>query len=220
MRYLFVKKCDCSLDEQKKSVRRLISLCFLLVLFCGALMCIPTEADASLYDRVIRFHVIANSDAEEDQALKLKVRDCVVNKYADKLSGYTSKEVAERELGSYLDEIEHYVNEVIKNEGYAYTCQVRLGSEFYNRTEYESFSMPSGNYTSLRIIIGEGAGKNWWCVLFPPFCTRAAIKETEKVEDEEVFIEAGFTSEQYKIITQTEKPKYRIKFRLLELLFG
>lgn len=220
MRYCFQKKTVVSSNNKKKSVRCLIALCFIMVLFCGFIMCVPTEADAELYDSVIRFHVIANSDTEEDQALKLKVRDAVIGQYSNKLSGYSSKEEAESEMISYTEEIETYVNEFIKQQGFAYICQVTLGQEYYNRTEYDSFSMPSGNYTSLRIIIGEGEGKNWWCVLFPPFCTRAAIKETDAKENEEVFIEAGFTSEQYKIITETDKPKYRLKFRLLELLFG
>ena len=80
--------------------------------------------------------------------------------------------------------------------------------------------MPRGNYTSFRIIIGDGAGKNWWCVLFPPLCTQVAMNTIYTDDMENAFIEAGFTGEQYKIITDTSKPRYRVKFRLLELLFG
>ena len=221
MRYCFCKKKDDSfISRHKCGIRHLIICCFASVMLCGIIMCIPTEADAKIYDNVIRFHVIANSDSEADQALKLNVRDAVIDKYSEALSGYGSKKDAELGLLSITKEIEKYVNEFIKEQGSEYKCQVTLGAEYYNRTEYESFSMPSGHYTSLRIIIGEGEGKNWWCVLFPPFCTKAAIKQSDKAEDEEAFIQAGFTSEQYKIITENEKPRYRLKFRLLELLFG
>ncbi len=219
MRYFFEKNKDKERKEQK-DIRRLILSCFILVLICAILMCIPTAADARIYDNVIRFHVIANSDTDDDQSLKLEVRDSIIEKYSYYLSGYSSKEEAQAALESKKNEIKMYAESVVKKLGYDYECDVELGIEHYGRTVYESFSMPQGNYTSLRIIIGEGAGHNWWCVLFPPLCTKAALSSTEIADEKEEFTDVGFTGEQYNIITKTDKPKYKIKFRLLELFFG
>ncbi len=217
MRYFFSKQNKISVKIIKKIKFFLIG-CFSLIVFCCILMCIPTSADAELYDNVIRLHVIANSDNELDQKIKLEVRDAVIDKYTPIFSGYVCKADAERTLEEYIPEINKYLNQFIKNSGYEYTCTVELGEEHYGRTVYERFSMPAGKYTSLRIIIGEGEGKNWWCVLFPPLCTKAAVSNDKKNEDE--FIEVGFTGEQYNIITKNDKPRYKIKFRLLELFFG
>ncbi len=219
MRYYFLKgkKNGCS---DKKEIKRLIFSCFILVLICGILMCIPTSADAELYDNVIRFHVIANSDTEQDQSLKLSVRDAVIDRYSEYLSGYSAKEAAQAGLQTLTQEIEEFANAVISEHGYNYRCKVTLGEEYYQRTVYENFSMPKGRYTSLRIIIGEGKGHNWWCVLFPPLCTKAALKNSDISDSEDEFINVGFTGEQYNIITKTDRPRYRVKFKLLEILFG
>ena len=217
MRYLFLSGEEI---KEKRKLRVLLISCFVLMLLCGIAMCVPTAADAEIYDNVIRFHVIANSDSDEDQSLKLTVRDAVIQKYSGMLSSYKSKEEAESEIGKKTDQISAYSEEIVKECGYDYTCQTFIDTEYYNRTEYESYTMPAGNYTSLRIVIGNGEGHNWWCVLFPPLCTKAALSQSSENDGEEAFIEAGFTSEQYKIITENEKPKYRLKFRLLELFFG
>lgn len=219
MRYFFNKK-ETKDNKERKAAKNLIICCFVFVLVCGLLMCFPTAADAEIYDNVIRFHVIANSDSDEDQTLKLNVRDAVIEKYSDVLSGYSSKEDALNMLESRLAEIEEYAESTVKELGYNYDCSVKLGIEHYGTTVYESFSMPKGRYTSLRIIIGEGKGKNWWCVLFPPLCTKAAINKTSVEDEKDEFIEVGFTGEQYNIITKNDKPKYKLKFRLLELFFG
>ncbi len=213
MRYFFIK-------DEKRRVKILFASLFILVLFVGALMIIPTSADAKIYDNVVRFHVIANSDSDEDQSLKLKVRDAVIEEYKDFLALYFDKEALVNALNSKTEEINSFAEKIIKEHGYSYSCKVTLGTEHYGRTVYESFSMPKGNYTSLRIIIGKGEGKNWWCVLFPLLCTKAAINECSIEDEKDEFTEVGFTAEQYNIITKNESPRYKLKFRLLELFFG
>lgn len=217
MRYYFFNKNNCKCTKLSGP----LFLISMLLLFLGAIgLCVPTSADGDVYDNVIRFHVIAQSDTEEDQALKLSLRDAVIAEYSDLLSGYSSKEEAYRDLSRITSEINEFCENFVHDHGFDYECTTIIGREYYDRTYYENFNMPEGYYTSLRIMIGEGKGKNWWCVLFPPMCTKAAMNTISDEEIEGEFIEAGFTGEQYRIITQTDKPKYKIKFRLIELLFG
>ena len=110
------------------------------------------------------------------------------------------------------DEIHTAAKSVLEREGFDYPVSVELGLENYPERVYEGFTLPAGQYTSLRVIIGGGEGHNWWCVLYPPLCTTAA-------EDrEQVFITAGFTDEQYKTITETKQVKYKVRFKVLEIL--
>ena len=218
MRYFLFRSSHRSKCDRPSKL--LLFVCIMIVALSLFGFYIPTDADAEIYHNVIRFHVLANSDSEIDQDLKLKIRDAVIEEYADVLNSYQTKSEAEQALQDIKENIKQFVDEYIEKCGFAYTCDVELGEEFYERTEYKNYVMPSGNYTSLRILIGQGEGKNWWCVLFPPLCTQAAMNTVYTDDMESVFIEAGFTGEQYKIISDTAKPRYRVKFRLLELLFG
>ena len=95
--------------------------------------------------------------------------------------------------------------------GYDYDVDIELGVEEYPTRYYDDFSLPAGNYTSVRVLIGEGEGQNWWCVLYPPLCTSSAIKY-----DDEAYIDVGLTKDQYSLITQSNG-KYKIKFKILEV---
>ena len=194
--------------------------CCLILLFSFTLMYIPTEADGDIYDNVIRFHVIANSDSEDDQDLKLILRDAIIDESRCYLESYENKEEAYVQLSSMTDEINDFSQKFIRSRGYNYSCETVIDKEYYERTEYNNYVMPKGTYTSLKVVIGNGEGKNWWCVLFPPLCTQMALRTTAPDDMEGAFIEAGFTGEQYKIITENKTPKYRVKFRLVELFFG
>ena len=176
---------------------------------------LPVSGEEKIYDDVIRLHVLANSDSDEDQALKLKVRDGVLEKVSELLDGCTDKEKALEVLSREESqrEIEKAAAEVIASEGYDYSVAVSLGEEEYPRRTYDSLCFPSGAYTSLRVQIGESEGKNWWCVLFPRLCLGAATKGTE-----DAFVEAGFTPDQYKIVTDTDEPEYEIRFKILEII--
>ncbi len=222
MRYYFfdrLKGCRVGNDDYRAAGR--VFVFSMLLIFLGSLcLCVPTSAEGKIYDNVIRFHVIADSDSDEDQALKLELRDAVLSEYGEELGSFSSRQDALDTLSFMTGEINTFCEEFIRERGFDYNCTTILDEEYYNRTIYDSFTMPSGTYASLRIKIGDAEGKNWWCVLFPPMCTRAALNEVASEDIEDAFIEAGFTGEQYKIITQNESPKYRIKFRLIELLFG
>lgn len=168
---------------------------------------IPSKDECEIYNSTVRLHVLANSDSEADQALKLKVRDKIV----ERMSTYNakSKEEALEYIENDMDKLKEIAEECIKNEGFNNPVTVEIGEESYPTREYEDFSLPAGKYTSLRIIIGNGEGQNWWCVLYPPLCTSYAIEYDDSVD-------VGFTKEQYNFITGNDK-EYKIKFKLLEM---
>ena len=186
-----------------------------VLLFLGTL---PVHGEAEVYDSVVRLHVLANSDSEEDQALKLKVRDALLEKTAPLLSSCSSREEACEALKAHTDELKQIAEEVIRAEGYDYPVTILLGEEEYPEKNYDSICFPSGKYTSLRVCIGNAEGQNWWCCLFPPLCLGNSTVSSSDAED--AFISVGLTPNQYKIITQTEKPIYRVRFKILELFQG
>jgi stage II sporulation protein R len=175
---------------------------------------LPVHGESEIYDSVVRLHVLANSDSDYDQALKLKVRDGVLIAASEIIAGCTTREEAEAALSANLEKIKNAATAVIETEGATYPVSVDLGEEEYPTRSYESICFPSGTYMSLRVMIGEAEGKNWWCVLFPNLCIKAATKK----EAEEAFIQAGLTPEQYKIITESDGTKYTVRFKILEIL--
>ncbi len=180
----------------------------------------PTMDDAGLYENIIRLHVIANSDTEKDQGLKLTVRDKVLEYTSELLSGIKDKAEAEAVLSENLCVLENIAAEAIASEGIYYTVDVTLSEESYPTREYEGFTLPAGSYTSLRVLIGDANGKNWWCMLYPSLCVGAVTKADSPVLiDEDEFIEAGLTPGQVKIITGNS-PDIKIKFRILEFIKG
>ena len=121
-------------------------------------------------DKLIRFHVIANSDTDEDQNLKLKVRDKVVEALSEKLSNVNSLEEAENVLEENIDYVNEIAKEVIEENNYTYEVTTMLSYENFPDKVYGDCVFPQGNYEAFRVIIGEGKGQNWWCVMFPSLC--------------------------------------------------
>ena len=151
-----------------------------VLLFLGTL---PIRGEAKVYDSVVRLHVLANSDSEEDQALKLKVRDALLERTAPLLSPCTSREEACAALEAHMDELQQIAEEIIRAEGYDYPVTILLGEEEYPEKNYDSVCFPSGKYTSLRVCIGNAEGQNWWCCLFPPLCLGNSTVSSEDAED-------------------------------------
>ncbi len=197
---------------QKRVFVCVLVLCTVL-LFVGVL---PVSGEDEVYDAVLRLHVLANSDSEADQALKLKVRDAVLEASAPYLEGVTDRETAAKCLMEHEKELITAAENVIAAEGYDYSVQLTLTEEEYPRRDYDSVCFPAGKYLSLRVLIGEGKGQNWWCCLFPRLCLASATVTTPAAEDS--CIEVGLTPDQYKIITETEKPVYQVRFKILEIL--
>ena len=180
-----------------------------------ALSFLPVHGERDIYDTVVRLHVLANSDTEEDQALKLMVRDGVLEAAAPLVEGCTTQAEAVEALTAHLNDLEAAALSVVQSEGYDYPVTVLLGEEDYPTRTYESCAFPAGTYVSLRVLIGEAEGQNWWCCLFPPLCLSAA---TAKQDNEDAFIQVGLTKDQYGIITETGKTKYKVRFKILEVI--
>ena len=165
-----------------------------------------------IYEKTIRLHVLANSDSEEDQKLKLQVRDQVLAYVSPYLEDCPSKEESARILKELLPEIEETAREVLRKEGAGEEVSVALSEEFYPTRTYGELSFPAGDYTSLRIFLGSGEGQNWWCVVFPALCLPAA---------EEDFTEAcraaGLTDQEISVLTE-DTGEVELEFRTLEWL--
>ena len=188
-------------------MRRTVAYAALILAAVMVATVIPTEAEGMIYEDTLRLHILANSDFEEDQRLKIKVRDALLDKYSILLSESTDTDAACREVESRLGEIEEYAKAVIKDLGYSYDVHAYIGKEWYDTRVSEDFTLPCGVYSSLRIVIGEGAGQNWWCVMYPPICTELA---TENSGGDNL----GYTSEEMTLISG----KYNVKFKFLELI--
>jgi stage II sporulation protein R len=168
----------------------------------------PTDAEAQIYEDTIRLHILANSDLPKDQELKIEIRDRILEKYGGFLSKNESKHEAESKMMSLLPQIEADAMIWVKELGYDYSVSATLTTEWYETRDYEGFSLPCGYYTSLRVIIGEGKGQNWWCVMYPPLCLEIA---TESAPADDGLID--YSKEELKLI---KSGKYNVKFKILE----
>ena len=170
-------------------------------------------AQAALADKVIRLHVLANSDSQADQALKLKVRDRILAEAEDYFVPGASLEETEEVLREHLYDLAAAGAEVVGEEGYTYPVTASLEHDYWFPTKtYTDFALPSGEYTALRIEIGAGGGQNWWCVVFPPLCLGSV---TESVET--TALSGGFSEQEVSLITG-EDEGYVVKFKAIELL--
>lgn len=177
------------------------------VFWCGSVIAQRQQ----LSNGVIRLHVVANSDSEEDQSVKLKLRDAVTAFLQEELKEATSKEQAEKYLSENLDRIEALANRVLAKLETGDSATVSLKQEAFDTRIYDTFTMPAGVYDSLRIIIGEGQGKNWWCVVFPELCIPATAQGFS-----ERAVECGYADSLTGAMTGEEG--YEVRFFLLDCL--
>ncbi len=165
----------------------------------------------TLRQSLIRLHVVAASDSREDQAAKLQVRDAVIAYVDQALSHVMTVEEAKAWLEENLPGIQSAANEVLKKLGMQQSAVVTLREEAFPVRHYDTFSLPAGVYNSLRITIGEGAGQNWWCVVFPKLCLPAVGENTE-----DIAAGAGFSQELTNTVTR--QGGYKLRFFFLDLL--
>ena len=163
-----------------------IGICFLLAAAVWGVTLISDREQ--LNENLIRLHVVANSDSEEDQNVKLQVRDAVTASLQQELENLGDVEAAKAYLQENLPKIEKIANETLAAAGFDQQAVVTLCKEAFDTRYYDTFTLPAGVYESLRIIIGEGQGHNWWCVVFPSLCIPATAKGFE-----DTAVGAGFT---------------------------
>lgn len=182
-----------------------------MALFVACLVCTALWAEATqvrLASQVIRLHVLANSDNDEDQALKLKVRDRVLEKTRALLMGETDPQTAAVVLNKHLEEIAQTAAQEITAQGYAYRVEVRLEQTWFPTRQYQGISLPAGDYLALRVLIGAAEGHNWWCVVFPNLCLPAVSERA---------LEASALTPGQISLLQEEDTGYVFRFKALEL---
>ena len=155
-------------------------------------------------DNVFRLHIKANSDSSDDQRLKLMIRDAILEEEGDSFGSQENPNEAIKYATDNIDTFEHIAHKVITQNGYDYSVKVTVGQSYFENREYDDFTLPAGEYEALNITIGEGQGKNWWCVMFPAVCVGASGELRDSVcEDSDEIAK--------------NPQKYKIKFKTVEI---
>ena len=169
-----------------------------------------SASESALADRMLRLHVVANSDSDSDQARKLLVRDAVLAQATQILEGVSDRREAESALIPHLDELARTGEDVLARTGRPEQVCVTLADQWFPTKEYDGFSLPAGRYRALKVTIGEGKGRNWWCVVFPPLCLASVAEESVETAAQGVL-----SQDQIALITGQDGG-YVLKFRLIE----
>ena len=162
---------------------------------------------SAVRDEVLRLHILANSDSEADQQLKLSVRDRVLGETGELFSGAENREVAQTLAKENLQKIETVARDEISKNGFDYDVTASLCRMYFETRHYDGYTLPAGMYDAVRVEIGKAEGKNWWCVMFPPICLGSAMDEGE--------LEKVLSQKGEEVITGTQK--YKVKFFIVEL---
>ena len=201
----------CTTKRRSRRTRRVLELALGLGLAAALIWGnVSLHRQQALADRVVRLHILANSDSEEDQALKLQVRDRVLDRAAEVLTESADRAAAERALRAALPELESLAADEIARRGYDYPVTAELADTAFPTREYDGFALPAGRYLALRLVIGAGEGHNWWCVVFPPLCTAVSSDLAQTA------MAAGLTEDDVQLITESDNG-YVLKFKSIEL---
>ncbi len=196
-----------SLSSKLRLWEAALLLAFGIVLTAGVW---AGASEAALADRVLRLHVVANSDSQGDQARKLLVRDAVLARADQLLEGVSDRAGAEAALAPHLDELAQAGADALARTGNQDRVSVTLADQWFPTKEYDGFSLPAGQYRALKVTIGAGAGRNWWCVVFPPLCL-ASVSE----QSVETAAQGALSQDQVALITGQDGG-YVLRFRLIE----
>ena len=182
----------------KQIIRAAITAFILTVIFSM----IPFQANCSdISDEVFRLHILANSDSDKDQSLKLRVRDKVLSHTEALFNSAKSKQEAEQLVSDNIQTIADIAAKEIFDNGYNYSVKVQIVKMHFSTRRYENFTLPAGMYDALRITIGEGRGHNWWCVMFPSLCISSPADSEGKAKE-------VFSNREYEVV-KNEKTEYR-----------
>lgn len=163
------------------SVTLLLFLGMILSLSAGAFSAFSAECE-EVRSEVLRLHIPANSDSAEDQAVKLALRDYILEEYSDELSACGDLATAEKTAASLLPEIEEKCTAFLHENGFSYGARAELTTMYFTTREYDRLILPAGEYRALRITLGSGEGHNWWCVIFPQLCLPAVSEPDSNTE--------------------------------------
>ncbi len=169
----------------------------------------------SIASKILRFHVLANSDEESDQDVKLLVRNAVGTYLKPYLSESNSLEETKQIVNEKMEEIINVSQQTLKDNGFDYSVSAKITTTEFPEKKYGEYTFPEGEYEALQIILGKGEGHNWWCVLYPEMCFRGSVYEIVDEEAKEELREV-LTAEEYE--TVFNGGKYEIRFKVLEFL--
>ncbi len=184
------------------------ALCCALVFCCIFSMTGFYGACDDIENSVFRLHILANSDSDEDQELKLKVRDGILEYTEQLFDKCSTKEESMQCAQKNINEIRQYAQSLVYRYGYDYDVSAYITKMPFNTRVYENFTLPAGTYDALRIIIGSGSGHNWWCVLYPSLCLGSAQENDDKLQA---------TVNQGECDILTDSGKYEVKFKIVEI---
>lgn len=198
-------------------LKTFIILSILLILFSiVTAYSYATSISQGLGENIFRLHILANSDSEEDQTLKLKVRDTILE-YMKTLTNDMSDKQAVIELSKkHLQDFKEIAEDVIRENGYDYSVNLEIGNFYFPTKYYGNISLPAGNYDALKIEIGEADGQNWWCSLFPPLCFVSVSSGVVDEEGEE-YLKENLSDEEFEIISSSSS-EIEFKFKIVELM--
>ena len=192
----------------------IVIILFSLFVFISALSYVDAVSE-DISNSVFRLHVIANSDSDEDQSLKYKVRDKVLEYMNEIAKDCTSKEEVINLAYEYQDEFKQIAENVIKENGYDYDVNIKIGNFEFPTKYYGDISLPAGYYDALRIEIGKAGGQNWWCVMFPPLCFVDVTSGVVPDESKQI-MQDNLGDEEYKLISDNESSDIKFKFSIVE----
>jgi len=198
--------------KEKRDKIFLIALIIAYILYCAFSITYFSSVSGEIRENVVRLHILADSNNEIDQNVKLKVRNALLEKNSELLSDKVTPENATEYFKNSKDELEQCANEVLKENGLNYKATITLSKEYYTTRVYEDLTFPAGVYTSIKVILGSGEGKNWWCVMFPPLCVPVAdggIETANNVNLEDYLDEDG------KHLVSSQG-KFKVGFKIIE----
>lgn len=194
----------------------LLILLLLIIFLITTILSYSNEVFAGLQDNIFRLHILANSDSDEDQALKLIVRDDVI-KYIEEINtASTTKEQTISNISNHIEDIQKIAKQTIVEHGYNYDVSLEIGNFYFPTKHYGNINLPAGNYDALKINIGNANGQNWWCSLFPPLCF-IDISAGYLDEEDSKILEDNLSNEEFMLVS-SESPEIKLKFRILEIL--
>lgn len=188
--------------------QRFLEISLFLSLFVCIISCMSFENNCEdIRQNILRLHIIASSDSEEDQTLKLQVRDALLQQGKEIFTQNDSLATAESKIRENLDLLTQTAQNTVYSLGYTYPVKVEIKESYFPTREYENATLPAGYYNALKVIIGEGSGQNWWCVMFPPMCLPAA-------SDSEAQLSDVLNEKEFDIVTN--ESRYEVRFWIVE----
>lgn len=174
------------------------------------------ETLPEIKETILRLHIRANSDSKEDQELKTKIRDFIIESALLEEKSVKDKLGAARFIEENKADIEQKIDAEIARQGFSYKSSIEYKNEYFPTKEYEALKLPAGRYDALIVNLGAGTGENWFCIVFPPICSSSAVEKRDALD----YLSESCDGEEMKLVTKTaaEKPEIKIKFKLIELL--